>query len=89
MMKNMMMKSIVLAGVFFISAGAMAAQEISKDEAKNYTEVGTVSTSGTFTDPKDAKDEISKLADEKGGKYYVITSARVEGKVQGTATVYK
>lgn len=78
------------AAVFMsMSFSVMAAQEISKDEAKNYTEVGTVSTSGTFTDPKDAKDELSKLADEKGGKYYVITSARVEGKVQGTATVYK
>lgn len=89
MMKNMMMRSMLTAGIFFVSAGAMAAQEISKDEAKNYTEVGTVSTSGTFTDPKDAKDELSKLADEKGGQYYVITSARVEGKIQGTATVYK
>ena len=73
--------AIGLSAVVFVSMSfsVMAAQEISKDEAKNYTEVGTVST----------KDEISKLADEKGGKYYVITSARVEGKVQGTATVYK
>jgi hypothetical protein len=89
MMKITFMNSILLAGMFFTSIGAMAAQEISKDQAKNHTEVGSVSTSGTFTDPKDAKDELSKLADEKGGKYYVITSARVEGRVQGTATVYK
>lgn len=89
MMKSMMTKSLVLASIFFVSTGAMAAKEITKEEAKKYTEVGTVSTSGTFTDPHDAKEELSKLADEKGGKYYVITSARVEDKVQGTATVYK
>lgn len=88
-MKNVMMKAMILAGAAFVTTSVFAAQEISKEEAKNYTEVATISTSGTFTDPKDAKDELSKLADEKGGKYYVITSARVEGKVQGTATVYK
>ncbi|MBK0096141.1 DUF1471 domain-containing protein [Erwinia sp. S63] len=88
-MNNFKMIAMLAAVFMSMSFSVMAAQEISKDEAKNYTEVGTVSTSGTFTDPKDAKDELSKLADEKGGKYYVITSARVEGKVQGTATVYK
>ena len=35
-------------------------------------------------------DQLSKLADEKGGKYYVITAAREHGpNFEATAEVYK
>ncbi|HHC2437390.1 TPA: DUF1471 domain-containing protein, partial [Klebsiella pneumoniae] len=34
--------------------------------------------------------QLSKLADEKGGKYYVITAAREHGpNFEATAEVYK
>lgn len=37
----------------------------------------------------DVKEELSKLADEKGGKYYVITAEREKKKFDATADVYK
>jgi hypothetical protein len=37
----------------------------------------------------DAKEELSKLADEKGGKYFVVIAGREHGKVSAIAEVYK
>ena len=55
----------------------------------NLTKVGEISTSDT-TAPMDAKRELSKKADELGGKYYVVTSAEKQTKnVRATADVYK
>lgn len=79
----------VLAGVF--STSAMAAELITKEVAKEkgYTSVGTVSTSGEFTDPMDAREELSKLSDEKGGKYFVIIGGQEKKKISATAEVFK
>ncbi|ENA0611493.1 DUF1471 domain-containing protein [Enterobacter bugandensis] len=74
-----------------LSFGALAAEELAKDKVKemNLTKVGDISTSDT-TAPMDAKRELSKKADELGGKYYVITSADKYTKdVRATAEVYK
>jgi outer membrane lipoprotein-sorting protein len=86
-MKASTMTAAVLAGV--MSFGALAAQEISKEEATKYEKVGTVNTTAEATSPMDAKEELSKLADEKGGKYFVVIAGREHGKVSAIAEVYK
>ncbi|KAA8674007.1 MULTISPECIES: YdgH/BhsA/McbA-like domain containing protein [Pantoea] len=79
--------SLLVASTFSLSA--LAAQEITKEEAKQYQEVGKVSTNNEYSSPAEAMAEISKKADEMGGKYFVITSGKEGKKIQGTATVYK
>lgn len=83
------MAAVVLAGLF--STSVMAAELITKEVAqeKGYTSLGTISTNGQFTDPMDARDELSKLADEKGGKYFVIIGAQEKKKINATAEVFK
>lgn len=57
------------------------------------THVGSISvgpSGGQFSSPSDLHDQLSKLADEKGGKFYVITAAREHGpNFEATAEVYK
>lgn len=86
-MKMSVITATVLAGT--LSFSALAAQEISKEEATKYEKVGTVSTTAETTSPMDAKEELSKLADEKGGKYFVVIAGREHGKVSAIAEVYK
>ncbi|ANZ86290.1 DUF1471 domain-containing protein [Citrobacter freundii] len=55
---------------------AYAAEQISPEQASKYTKIGELSVTEdgfTMTD-----DGLSKKVDEKGGKYYVITS--IEGQ---------
>ncbi len=84
-----MVIAAVLMGTF--SAGAMAAKEITREEAQknNYTSIGTVSIDNEQTAPMDAKRAINKLVDEKGGKYYVIIEANTDNKISATAEVFK
>ncbi len=67
---------VVAMACSLISFASFAAQEITKEEASKYTKIGEVSVSqdGFSMD----NSELSKEVDEKGGKYYVITST--EGK---------
>ncbi|HKM97815.1 MAG TPA: DUF1471 family periplasmic protein YahO [Buttiauxella sp.] len=75
-----------------VSFGAMSAELLTKeaynDHKDEYVKLGTITTSGE-TAPSDAKDELSKKADELGGQFYVVTSADTENKIHGTADVYK
>ncbi|MEO3991618.1 YdgH/BhsA/McbA-like domain containing protein [Pseudocitrobacter cyperus] len=74
-----------------LSFGALAAQEIQKEDVAkmNLTKVGEITTSRT-TSPMDAKRDLSKKADELGGKYYVIIAgSKNEKTVHGNADVYK
>jgi len=75
-----------------VSFGAMSAELLTKeaynDHKDQYVKVGTITTSGE-TAPSDAKEELSKKADELGGQFYVVTSADTENKIHGTADVYK
>lgn len=89
-MKRITFMATTLAGVLF-TMGAMAAEEITPQEAKDkgYEKVGTVHTTAKTTSPMDAKAIISKRADEKGGKYYVIIAGRQHGRFSATADVYK
>jgi len=74
-----------------LSFGVFAAKELEKDKVKEMilTKVGEISTSDT-TAPMDAREELSKKADELGGTYFVVTSANKDSKnVRATADVYK
>lgn len=74
-----------------LSFGVMAAEELQKDkvDSMNLTKIGSITTDDT-TAPMDARKELSKKADELGGKYYVVTSAeKKEQDVRATADVYK
>ncbi|PBI80444.1 hypothetical protein A9993_12205 [Rahnella victoriana] len=87
---KMLATLVVLSAV---SASSMAATLITKEDVKNnpqkYVRVGVVSTSATTMSPSDAKVELSKKADEKGGQYFVVTSGNNDNKVHATAIVYK
>lgn len=74
-----------------ISFSAMAAKEVTKEEVKtmNLQKIGTVTTTAETTSPMDAKKVLSQLADEKGGKYYLVIAGREHGKFSATAEVYK
>ncbi|WP_320727676.1 DUF1471 domain-containing protein [Enterobacter sp. 118C5] len=65
-----------------------AAEEIDAENASKYTKIGTLSvTEDGFTM---SDDDLSQKVDEKGGKYYVITSK--EGKEEHktiNADIYK
>lgn len=89
MKSNKIIIAAVLAGLF--SVNAMAADLITKEEAKEkgYTSLGVVTTSNEYTAPMDAREELAKLADEKGGKYFVIIAAQEKRKISATAEVFK
>ncbi|MFU2315080.1 YdgH/BhsA/McbA-like domain containing protein [Rahnella sp. PCH160] len=89
MKSNKIIIAAVLAGLF--SVNAMAADLITKEEAKEkgYTSLGVVTTSNQYTAPMDAREELAKLADEKGGKYFVIIAAQEKKKISATAEVFK
>ncbi|MEN4763933.1 YdgH/BhsA/McbA-like domain containing protein [Pantoea agglomerans] len=74
-----------------ISFSAMASKEVTKEEVKtmNLQKIGTVNTTAETTSPMDAKKVLSQLADEKGGKYYLVIAGREHGKFSATAEVYK
>ena len=55
----------------------------------NLQKIGTVNTTAETTSPMDAKRELSKQADEKGGKYFLVIAGREHGKFSATAEVYK
>ncbi|CAI0812204.1 Multiple stress resistance protein BhsA precursor [Serratia fonticola] len=96
-LRGIIMKSLkmIVAALIVgsVSFGSMAATLLTKDELdKNpgkYEKIGTVSSTAQATDPMDLKDELSKLADEKGGQYYVVLAAREHGKFSAVADVYK
>ena len=92
------MKKALLGTVLALtvaSFGASAADMISKDEAHHFTleYLGNVSvgaSGGQISSPSDLHQKLSKLADEKGGKYYVIIAAREHGpNFQAVAEVFK
>ncbi len=71
-----------LIAVFSITTfNAQAAKEITREEAKQYQEVGKISTTREHTAPADAMKEISQKADDMGGKYFVITSGNEGDKI--------
>ena len=90
------MKKISLAFILFsLAFGSSAAQLITKNDLSklHLTKVDVVTvgpSSGRIGSPTDLHAELSKLADEKGGKYYLIIAAREHGpNFEASAEVYK
>lgn len=90
------MKKVLLALVISTLAfGASAAKLITKDEASNMKleKIGDINvgpSAGKVSSPSNLHEELSKLADEKGGKYYVIVAAKEHGpNFEAVAEVYK
>ena len=92
------MKKIILVTSLIISAfsfSALAADQVSKEEVAHFklVKVGNINvsdTGGAIGSPSELHDALSKLADEKGGKYYHIIAATQKGpNFEAIATVYK
>lgn len=82
--------TIVLLG---ISTGAFAAKEIRHSEMANMAKMsGTISVDIRNGTIDEANKALSKKADEKGAKYYRVTSIGMSGMgsdVSATAEIYK
>ncbi|MDT3253438.1 DUF1471 domain-containing protein [Serratia sp. root2] len=87
---KMIIAALVVGSLSFSSLAAtlLTKEDLDKNPGK-YEKIGTVTTTAQTTSPMDAKEELSKKADEKGGQYYVIISGREHGKFSATAEVYK
>lgn len=92
------MKKLTLVTSLLISAfsfSAMAADQVSKEEIShfNLVKIGNVNVShsgGQIGSPSELHKELSKLADDKGGKYYHIIAATQKGpNFEAIAAVYK
>ncbi|MBB3307072.1 MULTISPECIES: DUF1471 family periplasmic protein YahO [Enterobacterales] len=87
-MKKLML-GLVISALSFSSFAAQLMTKVEFEKVKDqYVEVGNISTSGEM-DAASAKEELSKMADEKGGDIYIVTSANTNNKIYGTAIVYK
>ncbi|MCD1127640.1 DUF1471 domain-containing protein [Jinshanibacter sp. LJY008] len=78
------------AGCFSLSA--IAATEITQEQAKNsnYEKIGVVDVTKKATQSTtDISEGLSKLADEKGGKYFVIIAEGGNNEIHAAADVYK
>jgi hypothetical protein len=91
--KQMKVMKWVLASVMMsaVSFSALAAKEVTKEDVQkmNLEKIATVTTTAETTSPMDAKKELSKMADEKGGRYYLVIAGREHGKFSAVADVYK
>lgn len=87
---KMIIAALVVGSVSFstLAATLLTKEDLDKNPGK-YEKVGTVTTTAQTTSPMDAKEELSKLADEKGGKYYVVIAAQEKKKITATAEVFK
>ena len=80
--------AVVAIALSTLSFGAFAAQSISPSQAQNLNKVGVVSADGATTlDGLEAK--LADKAQAAGAKAYSITSANTNGKMSGTAVIYK
>ncbi|BDH46232.1 hypothetical protein TUM12370_22760 [Salmonella enterica subsp. enterica serovar Choleraesuis] len=87
--------SVGACALLAASFGASAAQIISKSEVDHFklNQIGNITVSasgGQIGSPSDLHKELSRLADEKGGKYYLIIAAKQIGpNFEAIAEVYK
>ncbi|QRG78787.1 DUF1471 family periplasmic protein YahO [Citrobacter sp. R56] len=87
-MKKIIAGALVAAFSFSAQAAEMMLQKDFEKVADQYVNVGEIATSGT-TSTAEAKAELSKKADEKGGDIFVMTSGNTNNKIHGTANVYR
>lgn len=86
------MKTITAAMVISaLSFSAFAAEEVTKEQVEKMKleKIGTVNTTAETTSPMDAKHALSKMADDKGGRYYLVIAGREHGRFSAVADVYK
>lgn len=87
-----MMKMAVASMLMgLVSFSALAAKEVTKEDVEkmNLEKIGTVNTTAETDSPMDAKEKLSQLADEKGGRYFLVIAGREHGRFSATADVYK
>lgn len=72
-----MKKMIFMAGLFFASFTALAAEEVSKKDVEGMQYTQKIST--TCSMMGDCQKKIAKMAKEKKADYFVITEAGNEG----------
>lgn len=87
-MKNVIFVILVCTFAFSSSAAQIMTKKDFEKVRDQYEKVGNISTSGE-TSAADAKAELSKMADAKGGDIYVLTAGNTKNKMHGTADVYK
>ncbi|RPE01303.1 DUF1471 domain-containing protein [Candidatus Pantoea deserta] len=87
-MKKVIIGTIACTFAFSSFAAEMMTKNDFEKVKDQYEKVGNISTSGE-TSAADAKSELSKLADAKGGDIYVLSSGNTSNKIHGTADVYK
>lgn len=87
-MKKLIFGMVACSLTFSSFAAEMMTKKDFEQVKDQYEKVGDISTSGE-TSAMDAKSELSKMADAKGGDIYVLTSGNTNNKIHGTAEVYK
>lgn len=87
-MKKILFAILACAFTFNAFSAEMMQKKDFEKVQDQYEKVGNISTSGE-TSAADAKAELSKMADQKGGDVFVLTSGNTKNKMHGTADVYK
>lgn len=85
-----LLTAVPLALAAILSGNALAAEQITRDQAEemNLVKLGSVTTE-TQSSPMDANARLSQKADALGGKYYVIIAADEKDRVHVLAEVCK
>ncbi|EAX5603803.1 DUF1471 domain-containing protein [Salmonella enterica] len=89
------LKLVVVSVSMLVSVGVSAAEQVSLKEVEHFKleYLGNISVSATnesVTSPSDLQNKLSGLADDRGGKYYHIISAREHGpNFDAVAEVFK
>jgi len=89
------LKLVVVSVSMLVSVGVSAAEQVSLKEVEHFKleYLGNISVSATnesVTSPSDLQNKLSRLADDRGGKYYHIISAREHGpNFDAVAEVFK
>lgn len=80
--------AISAISLFAMSPTTFAAESVTVTQAQNMNRIGVVSAvDATTLDELEIK--IAEKAAKAGATGYIITSARVNNKLSGTATIYK
>lgn len=83
---------VIISALTLLASNAWAAKLMEKADfdkvSSQYEKIGEISTSDEMS-PMDDRHALSKLADEKGGDIYIITSDQTKQKIHATADVYK
>lgn len=72
-----------------IAFGAVAADAISRDQAKSRESMGTISLSAVNSSPMDLRAALNKKANAMGASAYHIIGARQGNNWRVTAQLYK